>query len=404
MQLILATNYDELDNFIEDLKGIEVLQRVHSAVSLVDKCEDENPDLLVVSTDLTGASTNKIIASLGSSKFFTGRVLLLVPHLTEETNSYITTMLNVEFNDFIIGDVDSDEISDLIANSRTRKSAEKYLSDAKKKSKFVEETKVKVVEKTTIIESENCFSVVSASSNGKSFITWSLALALVNEGYKVNIVSFDVNKCFNTRFDIDDNTSRKTSDMISRGLFKGVATNCFKSKEGIGVVSVPSTYEKSGEYNSIANLLTYMKSACDILLVDCSTNLDILKDVLAYSSKVLIVFDQDVSHFNANFDLLSTLGNFFRPSKSLALLNRTVKNSQSFKEVLKNIRKSAVQFNDVCFMQDLASEPCDSYLMDTEYQDFSNNLKSDLAEIIKCLNCAKSKSNKKSGGLFGIFK
>lgn len=344
-----------------------------------------------------------------------------------EQLTYLISMLNLDPDKKVINLFNSKncDISEyLTANKGIVEIVEKIVEVEKIIEKVVEVEKVVEIEKIVEVEknientvvinkevvkvetyrSDSIITFISASSTGKSFLSWNLAYAL-SKKYSVAYVNIDSSCSSNCYFGIDEKEqafenieNKNLKDIIEGGCEINSNLTVYTSTFGT------NPYLKNDIFHKVIQAL---RNENNVVIIDTASGLsDNLITALNFSNDVLMIYDLDNSHIKMNDLFLEKLESNISPKNTLAIINNAYSENKEIKNVTKYLKEKSM-FKDVTTLSNCGPTTYDYMYSNTcNYLKDDNNFTSDLDYLISLLKLeGKSKSkNKENGSIRKIFK
>jgi MinD-like ATPase involved in chromosome partitioning or flagellar assembly len=181
--------------------------------------------------------------------------------------------------------------------------------------------------------------------------------------------------------------------LIERGEHKSILDSCYK-KGNLHVISGSLGNDNSISAEDFLKLFYYVRSKCDILIIDTYTGLnDTTLQAINSSNIDFLIFDSDIMHFHMNKLMLEKLGSTFIPEKTYAIINNCSSGSESYRYIYNQINKLNIKFKGILPISTCGSLGCD--LMNTHKTPYEAAKNSSFSmDINKILSAIKARDRK----------
>lgn len=383
MRLLSAINYEDIEEYLNYLPGIEALDIVKDKKSLIDAAGSLQYDLVLLSRELIGSEDMEhLVEMLSSGEFKTLRVLFIYGEYDSICDSFIRLLISHGIYDFYVGDeMTSKDIERLIFRPAGKETAFGYLQShfdnewyfnykdqsVKQSSSFFNgllfNSGIKTLFKTDKYKRANVdkliISIVSNQATGKSHTAWNLGYCLSKHGYATSLFNIDRGYSANLFFDIDDIYHDLLDFTLQNNMHKDILDNCSKRKN-LSVITGKLGDENEISVDDFTKLLYNIRTRSDITIVDTRTGLsDLARLSIKSSTYDLLIFDCDIMHYHMNMSMLEELKEDFIPEKTIAVINNTNVKSSSHKFIYNELVSSGIPFKDIAFISSCGYLGCE---------------------------------------------
>lgn len=302
-KILLAVNYDKLEDYIAKIEGLEVVSIVNTRRKLINECIDKSPEILLISRNLPGMEDMKdLIIKLTSKNFINLRIIFLYGNEDSEKDKFIDFIISRGIYDYHIGSLDNETLESLLFKPRTRDdvkhdvlhkpsySNDGHIENHQSESKDPEaKIIVKYIKEYDIPKDyKKIFLFVSPESTGKSEVAANVSISLSENGKKVGLIDFDTEnyglrhnflkknevemiyfeKLFNEKSDLDMSEIDK-SEILDFGYKVNPKLYVFTSKPNIQIeISI----------ERLNYVIRKIREHVDVIIIDVGKNVS--KDIL----------------------------------------------------------------------------------------------------------------------------
>ena len=209
--------------------------------------------------------------------------------------------------------------------------------------KFIEKEKVTTKREAVKELDSAVIAIISASENGKSLIATNIAPCFSERNYTTTLLNVDDGYSANIYYNIIHKYYAMLEHAFKTNAHSEVLDVCYKRKK-LNVVTGELGCLNDIPVNDFNKLLNSIRARSSIVIVDTKTGLnDITLEAVRQSTICMMVFDSDLMRFHKNLLMLDQLGEDFVPEKTIAIINNSDTNSESYKFIYKqllNIRRN----------------------------------------------------------------
>jgi cellulose biosynthesis protein BcsQ len=429
MRLLSATNYEDIEEYLNYLPGITAVDIVKDKKSLIDTAGSFQYDLVLLSKELTGSEEMEhLIEILSSGEFKTKRVVFIYGEYDNTCDNFVRLLISHGIYDFYVGDeISSRDLERLVFTPASKDMAFGYLQsrfdneryfnykghNSKVNSSFFNGSLLFNSGFKTLLKSDNSkrvpvekliISIISNQATGKSHTAWNLGYCLSKRGYATSLINIDRGYSANLFFDIDDIYYDLLDFTLQNNMHKDILDNCSKRKN-LSIITGRLGDEKEISDDDFIKLVYGIRTKSDITVIDTRTGLSALTRLSIKSSVYdLLVFDCDIMHYHMNMNMLEELKDDFVPEKTLAVINNTNVKSSSHKFIYNELKSSGIPFKDIAFISNcgyLGFEVMHTGIVPyqaagEEYKEFTRDMDGLLEKL-----CTRQNKNGFSSGIFG---
>ncbi len=406
MRTVIGVCYPQLEEHITNMPDLQIVDVCGHKEELVKSCYEFNPELVVLSNLLSGSiSMEEVILQLISDQIIKPRIVYLYGEDDGGAKQFCQFLEQRGINEYYVGyNITSLELEKLINSAVCRESIQSVnksksgskntsgifrglINSRRNNNEFI--TTGGLAERMVI-------SIYSAHVTGKSHTAWNLAYCLSKLNYKTSVINIDKGYSANIYYGIDEAYHGLLEYTIKNDSYDRIINSCYKRKN-LNIVTGRLGNEDSISSDELSKLLYQVRAKSDITVIDTSSEISSTTISAIKSSSVdLLVFDSDLAHFHSNKQVIKHMGNDFIPEKTIAVINNSVKGSESYKYIYNQIKKMKMDFKAVLPISSCGSVSCDVMHTDkVPYQivhSRSNGFCGDMDKLLTTLNL-KQKHN-----------
>ena len=379
MRLLSALNFEDIEEYIKCLQGIEVLDIIKDKKSLLDAIGSDKYDLVLISKELPGSEEMEyLIEILSSEEFKSHRVVYVYGEYDGVCDDFIRFLIDHRVYDFYVGaEISSRDIERLIFSPAGKDTAfgyfksrfdnEQYFNykgyNRKQNSHFFNgiltnygfRPLLKSNSYKKVPLEKQIISIISNQATGKSHTAWNLGCCLSKRGYATSLLNIDRGYSANLFFDIDEIYYDLLDCTVQNDKHKDINPKkvvVFKTKrKNLSIITGKLGDEREINGDDFIKLFYSIRTKSDITIIDTRTGLSALTRVSIKSSTYdLLIFDCDIMHFHMNMSMLEELKDDFVPEKTIAVINNTNIKSPSHKFIYNELISSGIPFKDIAFI------------------------------------------------------
>lgn len=394
-------SYQRVKDKYKEQTNIEFTNNINNIEDLRQILIQSIPDLLIVDSKLK--CKNEIIELINNTNksvriiTFLGNFEILNNRVNEEIKNYeyiYKANKETDNQDPNVKVVYIDSNSKIVENRERPKESEKeYIEVIKEveveKPVFIEKTKE--VLKEIEVMSNSVITCVSASSNGKSYLSWNLAHALADRGYEVAVINLDNGYSANRYYYMDEDDNRAFKDIDSKDA-EEIYKNFYQFKHNIKVYTGSLCSKEKIDKDKFLELLNLTRVNNDIVIIDGNSELDEnLLTSLYYSNSVVFVFDLDNMHLYKNLNLLEKIYDKLNFKKTVAVINNVYKNSKELNHVRKTINDISEEFKAIIEISNIGDKTHDYIYTETCNYFKDNKFKNEFDDLVNALSAKRKK-------------
>lgn len=290
------------------------------------------------------------------------------------------------------------EIPDDNTNTKTTVAAEATVvqEEIKQVEKIIEKIVEIEVQKTIKIkEMDTCtISVISNVRNGKSFTTWNSAKYSANSEYSTAVINTDQNFSANVFYGISDNSDVDLNSISGLKAADDIEKLGMKISDNYTVfTNSKNNKEKLISIDNFKKLLHHCKIHKDITFLDFGEDcIELIKEGIKESIRVLIIFDLDEISIEQNFKLLDDLDEYLNPDKVIAVVNY-YSECEAYKRLLIELKRYGIKkVTSMHFVQGMNVYD----LFGTNYVAYEKDdvLEEDIRALMSLINAREPKKKK----------
>lgn len=270
------------------------------------------------------------------------------------------------------------------------------------KERIVEKVVPRIVEKEVYIEKQvktldtAVITMLSASSNGKSYLSWNLANYMADNNYSTTVLNNDFGYSANLYYAVPDKYQFVLQDAAGKGSYIDVLNNCYKPKENLNILTGPIYSDFKIGTQAFIKLLNIAKGKTDIVILDCATGLNELTELSVIQSNInILIYDLDSRHFHFNRKLIEELGDSLIAEKTIVVINYADTKSDSFLDMYEHINAMKLPFRDIIPISYCGALGCDLIGTYTTPYHKNEGFKNDMDVLLEALK-VKTSTKKKS--------
>ncbi len=385
MKIISALDYEDIEDYLRYLDGVNALDIVRDKRSLLDTADSGGYDLALLSGKFFGSDNARSLIELLSSERYKGlRIAFIYGKYDSSCDDFIKFLISCNIFDFHVGEeITSQDIERLMFKPSCRAEALSYHKGPLSCSKYYhrrEKTPQNLLRNwgfgirtnrnnDSIPPGKLIISIISNQATGKSHTAWNLGCCFSKQGIATSIFNIDRGYSANLYYDIDPIYYDLLEFTINNNKQRDILKNCCKRKN-LNIITGKLGCENEISGDDFTGLLYCIRTKSDATIIDTRTGLSELTRLSVRNSAFdLIIFDCDVMHFHMNMKMLEGLGDDFAPEKAIAVINNTDIRSPAHKFIYNELTGSGIPFRDIVFIRNCGFAGYESMHTDhTPYQ------------------------------------
>lgn len=403
MKVFLCVGNEKIENQIKSME-LEVTDSNNDLKTTLRLLDFMDADILIINRLLDNEGYDLITIVEEARKRNIKTIILTNDFKDSSERKLISALVSREVNCFLLFDEIEEKLQDNVNNyplefkfdllvSETKEKKEENEKDPVIKEKvFKIENRFEVPGKELKIrESDKCvISIVSGTSNGKTFISWNLEKMFNNNQYNTALIEIDDKFSANSLYNLV-----YKDKFINLNKIESVGLNELSISLGANRTVYTNTYsdiKTPVSEKNLEKLIMRSKSEHEILIIDTSTN-NIKNTIQAInlSDKVVFIFDLIMYNIKKNLKLLKSILKIYNKESIVVIINNYVEcnTAKQLESILENlelkkiIKVSQVQGEEIYDLIGTSTIPIDK----------SKQLKEELQELMNYLNARKILNN-----------